>query len=233
MNLFSTVIWTILCCLVKVLHVSNAKEDYYKVLGVDKLASDKQIKKAFRKLALQYHPDKNLYKDTSLKFGEIVEAFDVLKDRDKRRNYDQNGHNTFKANVIYYDNFKSENFDFDDLLQDFDEDFFKDFQGDFTHHFDEQKIIQKKAGEKYEFKDINDFDECFKYPFDQQIDCFNSLVSRQDEHFKAQFGQQYEPFNSPFDYSYTSSIFGSQKDLYDSSHSIRKETGSKKINEFR
>lgn len=66
------------------------KRDYYEVLGVDKSASDDEIKKAFRKLAVKYHPDKE--GGDEAKFKEINEAYEVLKDRQKRGRYDQFGH---------------------------------------------------------------------------------------------------------------------------------------------
>lgn len=69
------------------------KRDYYEVLGVDKNASDADIKKAFRKLARKYHPDVNPGdKDAEAKFKEINEAYDVLSNAEKRQQYDQFGH---------------------------------------------------------------------------------------------------------------------------------------------
>ena len=73
-----------------------AKRDYYEVLGVDKDASREDIKKAYRKQAFQYHPDKNPgNKEAEEKFKEATEAYEVLSDADKRRNYDQFGHAAF------------------------------------------------------------------------------------------------------------------------------------------
>jgi DnaJ-class molecular chaperone len=69
------------------------KRDYYEVLGVSKNASDDEIKKAYRKLAVKYHPDKNPGdKEAEAKFKEINEAHDVLSDKQKRARYDQFGH---------------------------------------------------------------------------------------------------------------------------------------------
>ena len=69
------------------------KRDYYEVLGVEKSASEAEIKKAYRKLAIQYHPDKNPGdKEAEEKFKEAAEAYSVLSDKDKRARYDQFGH---------------------------------------------------------------------------------------------------------------------------------------------
>lgn len=70
------------------------KRDYYDVLGVSKSASADEIKKAYRKMAIKYHPDKNPGdKEAEEKFKEAAEAYDVLSDADKRAKYDQFGHN--------------------------------------------------------------------------------------------------------------------------------------------
>jgi curved DNA-binding protein len=68
-----------------------ANQDYYKVLGVDSNATDKEIQKAYRKLAHKYHPDSNTTKEAEEKFKKISEAYNVLKDPEKRKAYDQFG----------------------------------------------------------------------------------------------------------------------------------------------
>lgn len=73
-----------------------ASEDYYKVLGVSKSATAEEIKKAYRKLALQYHPDRNKTKEAADKFKEVNRAYEVLSDSQKRQTYDQFGAAAFE-----------------------------------------------------------------------------------------------------------------------------------------
>lgn len=103
-----------------------AAKDYYQLLGVPRDASERDIKKAFRKLAIKYHPDKNKAKDAEDKFREIAKAYEVLSDSDKRRRYDQFGDEEgsgFGGNAQHFD---------------FNE-FFKDFDSHFKFHSHGQK----------------------------------------------------------------------------------------------
>lgn len=79
--------------------MATAKRDYYEVLGVSKNATQDEIKSAYRKLALKYHPDRNPDnpKEAEEKFKEITEAYEVLSDPEKRKRYDQFGHNGMHA----------------------------------------------------------------------------------------------------------------------------------------
>jgi DnaJ-class molecular chaperone len=74
-------------------------KDYYKILGVSRSATDDELKKAYRKLALKYHPDKNKAKGAEDKFKEIGEAYDVLSDPRKRQIYDQCGEEGLKGGM--------------------------------------------------------------------------------------------------------------------------------------
>lgn len=92
--------------------------DYYKVLGVKKDSSKEEIKKAYRKLALKYHPDKA--KDDKIaesKFKEISEAYAVLSDPDKRKQYDTFGADGFQQRYTSEDIFR--NFDFGSIFNEF------------------------------------------------------------------------------------------------------------------
>ena len=100
-----------------------AKRDYYEVRGVSKNASDDEIKKAYRKLAVKYHPDKNPGdKEAEVKFKEVSEAHEVLSDKQKRARYDQFGHagvggsaagGGFSGNPFGGFNYNGQTFDFD------------------------------------------------------------------------------------------------------------------------
>lgn len=72
-------------------------KDFYRILGVSKTATDDEIKKAYRKLALKFHPDKNKSKDAEEKFKEVAEAYEILSDKKKRDIYDQYGEEGLKG----------------------------------------------------------------------------------------------------------------------------------------
>jgi molecular chaperone DnaJ len=92
------------------------KKDYYEVLGVEKKASDAEIKDAYRKLAMQFHPDRNKDAGAEERFKEISEAYAVLSDSQKRQQYDQLGHSGFDQRYTSEDIFKGA--DFDSVFQD-------------------------------------------------------------------------------------------------------------------
>jgi len=105
-----------------------AKRDYYEILGVIKSATNEEIKKSYRKLALKYHPDKNKGdKASEGKFKEASEAYHILSDKERRTNYDQFGHAAFEGNTGQRSGFG--NFDFSGSVSDIFEDLFEDFGG--------------------------------------------------------------------------------------------------------
>ena len=104
-----------------------AKRDFYDVLGVNKNASPEELKSAYRKLAVKYHPDKNPGdKAAEDKFKEASEAYGILSDQEKKQNYDNFGHAAFEGGggrqvVVWWFG----GADFSDIF----EDFFGDFGG--------------------------------------------------------------------------------------------------------
>jgi molecular chaperone DnaJ len=95
----------------------STKRDYYEIIGVDKKASADDIKSAYRKLAMQYHPDKNSSPDAEEKFKEMSEAYAVLSDQTKRQQYDQFGHLGIDQRYSQSDIFRGVNFE--DIFRDF------------------------------------------------------------------------------------------------------------------
>lgn len=123
-------------------------KDYYKVLGVNRDATQDQIKKAFRKLAVKYHPDKNPgNKEAEARFKEITEAHEVLGDPEKRRRYDQLGENWNHTEGESYDDWFTRNADI--------------FRGEDSYSFttDAEDIFMKMGG----FSDF--FESLFGNPF--------------------------------------------------------------------
>ncbi|KAL3998760.1 DnaJ domain family protein [Acanthocheilonema viteae] len=93
----------------------NAAKDYYEVLGVKRGASTAQIKKAFRNLALKYHPDRNKDPSAHEKFREIAAAYEILADERKRRDYDAGGWSDDRQQQ------HAQSFDFDSFMREFQE----------------------------------------------------------------------------------------------------------------
>jgi molecular chaperone DnaJ len=105
-----------------------SKRDYYEVLGVQRDADDEEIKRAYRKLAMQYHPDRNVGDaEAEERFKEAAEAYEVLRDRDKRARYDRYGHAGLDGlNMPHFNNAQS--------VFDLFGDLFGDLLGQRFHH---------------------------------------------------------------------------------------------------
>jgi len=119
-----------------------AKRDYYNVLDVNKNSTSEQIKAAYRKQAIKYHPDKNKGdKASEEKFKEASEAYHVLSDEERKQNYDNFGHAAFENGAGGSGRGGFGNFDFSNSFSDIFEDFFSDFGGE-----------SKRRGKKTNFR---------------------------------------------------------------------------------
>ncbi|XP_028814486.1 dnaJ homolog subfamily B member 9a [Denticeps clupeoides] len=109
-------------CVLMITELILAKKDYYDILGVPKDASERQIKKAFHKLAMKLHPDKNKSPDSETKFREIAEAYETLSDEKRRREYDQMGHRPFfnENQGGGGQHFRAFDFNFGNMFRDFE-----------------------------------------------------------------------------------------------------------------
>jgi len=119
--------------------------DYYKILGVSNDASKGEIKKAYRKLAMKYHPDRNKEKGAEEQFKKISEAYAVLSDDDKRKKYDQYGHAAF-SNMSQEDMFRGADFSgFGDMFSGFPfEEMFGTFFGGGPGGFGQERMRQQQ-----------------------------------------------------------------------------------------
>ncbi|HUU40022.1 MAG TPA: molecular chaperone DnaJ [Desulfatiglandales bacterium] len=119
------------------------KRDYYQVLGVDRSATDEEIKKSYRSLALKYHPDRNPGdKDAEERFKEAAEAYEVLRDSEKRQTYDQYGHEGLQGTGFHgFQGFEDIFFSFSDI-----------FEGFFGGGFGSRTRVERGADLRYKLK---------------------------------------------------------------------------------
>jgi molecular chaperone DnaJ len=109
-----------------------SKRDYYEVLGVTKSASTDEIKKAYRKVAMQFHPDRNPGdKAAEEKFKEAASAYEVLSDTDKKAKYDRFGHSAFSPGAGGGGGFSGGGMDMNDIFSQFGDVFGEDMFGGF------------------------------------------------------------------------------------------------------
>ncbi|XP_014861414.1 PREDICTED: dnaJ homolog subfamily B member 9-like [Poecilia mexicana] len=107
-------------CVLVITELILAKKDYYDILGVPKGATERQIKKAFHRLAMKFHPDKNKSPDAEVRFREIAEAYEVLSDESRRREYDQFGDDVYTGGETQRaGTHQPFTFNFDDMFKDF------------------------------------------------------------------------------------------------------------------
>ncbi|WP_052663939.1 terminal organelle assembly protein TopJ [Mycoplasmoides alvi] len=132
----------------------SQKKDFYEILGVDREANDQEIKKAFRKLAQKYHPDRNKEEGAEEKFKEINEAYEVLSDKTKRSNYDKWGHDGIDG--------RPEGFDATDAFSSFFETI-KNDSSFFSDDFDTDKKKKKKKKKKDDLDEHEDEIEKFMH----------------------------------------------------------------------
>ncbi|XP_045164176.1 dnaJ homolog subfamily B member 9-like [Mercenaria mercenaria] len=150
-----------ICCIMALdsYLVLGAKKDFYEILGVKRNAKEKEIKRAFRKLAVKYHPDKNKDPDAEKQFVEIAKAYEVLSDPEKRRRYDQFGDDGEQNGGGGGGG--GFNFNFDDFFKGFDE----AFRSHKTHH-DHSHHQAHQNGFKFHFGGGNDGQHAQFFNFD-------------------------------------------------------------------
>jgi len=121
---------------------NSKKKDYYEILGVPRNATKEQIKEAYRRLVMQYHPDRNKSPDAEEKFKEISEAYAVLSDDEKRAQYDQFGHAGIDERYTAEDIFRGA--DFETIFRDLGFGF--DFDDIFSRFFGGRRIYEESRG---------------------------------------------------------------------------------------
>ncbi|KAM4588468.1 dnaJ homolog subfamily B member 9-like isoform 1-T2 [Odontesthes bonariensis] len=158
----------LLLCLAEVqpATASETVKSYYDTLNVERTATESQIKKSFRRLAVQYHPDKNKSADAETTFREIAEAYSVLSDREKRRRYDSMGHQAFLENAASVEPEEETgfHFSFSDFFHNFDDTSFVEeshFQWSFLQeeeHFERFEVFEEPSFSFF-FEDTDENEE--------------------------------------------------------------------------
>ncbi|CAF1585443.1 unnamed protein product [Adineta ricciae] len=152
-----TGIWIHLLTLLSSLIIVAGK-DYYELLGVKRDATDKEIKRRFRQLALQYHPDKNKDPKAEETFRAISEAYDVLIDPKKRQQYNAQGHEFYTSSADP-NGFSSFHFNMNDFNRHFDtESYFSPYDEHDSFAFPFDSIFDEHDGEAAYFTDGNHYD---------------------------------------------------------------------------
>ncbi|KAM7414910.1 hypothetical protein PAMA_019634 [Pampus argenteus] len=140
---------TFAVCVLMITELILAKKDYYDILGVPKDATERQIKKAFHKLAMKYHPDKNNSPDAEVRFREIAEAYETLSDETRRRQYDQFGGSSAYFTGETQDRRRQPfSFNFDDIFKDFDI-YSQNRHARHRRHFDEHSRSHKESHSRH------------------------------------------------------------------------------------
>lgn len=195
-----------LCCVMTLDFsiVHGAKKDLYQILGVKRDAKEKEIKRAFRKLAIKYHPDKNKDPDAEKKFVEIAKAYEVLSDPEKRRRYDQFGDDGEQGGGGGGGG--GFNFNFDDFFKGFDE----AFRSHKSHH-DHTHNQAHQNGFKFHFGGGNGGQHAQFFNFD---DLFDDEGSDDGGDFF-----NFDPFSNLFDFGDEDDFFGNHvHNHYDRQH---------------
>ncbi|XP_013791028.1 dnaJ homolog subfamily B member 9-like [Limulus polyphemus] len=178
------------------------KKDLYEILGIKQNASEQEIRKAFRRLAAKYHPDKNKKENAEEVFTEIVQAYEILSDRDKKKQYDKFGMAAFENGG---DDYGSESFDFSDFFTHFDA---------FNFHNGHENHNHERNGYRFQFGSGKSFN------FD---DIFTDMHA-EEESFNSNFGM-FEEMN-PFDSR--DSLFGGNQIPVFQMHPNNRNTGGAK-----
>ncbi|XP_061663820.1 dnaJ homolog subfamily B member 9-like [Syngnathoides biaculeatus] len=190
---------TVQCVLLLALHILLisefilAKKDYYDILGVPRDATERQIKKAFHKLALKYHPDRNKDWDAEAKFREVAEAYETLSDDKRRRDYDRFGHGPSSpggggGEYNFREHYQS--FNFHDIFKDFDLFGQQQQQHFHSHHQAHQKRFFREAAGNQQRPPFRGggggggglFDDMFEDL--EKMFSFNAHTSRSDGRFQ-------------------------------------------------